>query len=188
MPGIGPDGAVVVGAGVVGSGGGAVGGAVGALTTDEGAIVLAQHVHDAFYVGHRHHVAESQRAARTASGELVLLPHACTAGEVEGMRQVLVSRVEVNLQGAAQAAVWLMAPQEQFGLSELHSRLAEAGFPLDSDGLNELAQRLILSGICIRQGDVFRFSVPLLREAIAALDRRFRIDQLRGGASPAGQG
>ena len=112
----------------------------------------------------------------------------CPHGEAEGMRQVLVSRVEVNLQGAAQAAVWLMAQQEQFGLSDLHSKLAEAGFPLASGSLNELAQRLILSGICRRQGDVFRFSVPLLREAIAALDVRFRIDQLRGGASSASQG
>jgi len=112
----------------------------------------------------------------------------CPPGEVGGMRQVLVSRLEVNLQGAAQVAVWLMAQQEQFGLSDLHSRLAEAGFPLPSESLNELAQRLILSGICRRQGDVFRFSVPLLHEAIAALDVRFRIDQLRGGTSPAGQG
>ncbi|HRI53502.1 MAG TPA: hypothetical protein PLW65_25330 [Pseudomonadota bacterium] len=81
-----------------------------------------------------------------------------------------------------------MAQQEQFGLSGLHSRLAEAGFPLLSESLNQLAQRLILSGICRRQGDVFRFSVPLLREAIAALDVRFRIDQFRGGATPASQG
>ena len=112
----------------------------------------------------------------------------CPPGEVGGMRQVLVSRLEVNLQGAAQVAVWLMAQQEQFGLSDLHSRLTEAGFPLPSESLNELAQRLILSGICRRQGDVFHFSVPLLHEAIAALDVRFRIDQLRGGTSPAGQG
>lgn len=114
----------------------------------------------------------------------------CPPGEVEGMRQVLVSRVEVNLQGAAQAAVWLMAKQEQFGLSELHSRLADAGFPLDSESLNELAQRMILSGICRREGDVFRFSVPLLREAIAALDVRFRIAQLleKRKASTEGQG
>ena len=51
--------------------------------------------------------------------------HAVPVREVEGMRQVLVSRVEVNLQGAAQAAVWLMARQEQFGLSELYDRLGD---------------------------------------------------------------
>ena len=51
-------------------------------------------------------------------------------------------------------------------------KLAYAGFSLHSDRLNELAQRLILFGICRPQGDVFRFSVPLPREAIAPLDVR----------------
>jgi len=83
-----------------------------------------------------------------------------------------VSCVEVNLHAAAPVDVWSMVQQEQCGLSDLHRKLAYAGFPLHSDRLNELAQRLILFGICRPQGDVFRFSVPLPREAIAPLDVR----------------
>lgn len=127
-----------------------------------------------------------ERAPTLSAGDLdAVLGGWCPPGEVEGMRQVLVSRVEVNLQGPAQAAVWLMADQEKFGLSALHGKLSEAGFPLDSDGLNLLAQRLILSGICRREGDIFRFSVPLLRHTIIALDVPFRINQRRGSGTTA---
>lgn len=100
-------------------------------------------------------------------------------GEVDSLRGVLRGRIEVNLHGPAQAAVWLLAGRQSFTLKDLDACLREAEFALAPGELDEITKRLVLSGTCTRQGDEFFFAVPLVQAAVSELDVSFRLAQLK---------
>lgn len=102
--------------------------------------------------------------------------------EPSSMRELLVTNVETNLKGPAQAAVWLLADELStgFSLSELGDALLGAGFiEMDAERVIEVGLALQVAGVCQRGADQFRFLVPLLGEAVSHLDVGYRVSGLR---------